>query len=55
MAKIWGLDLYTESGNFLDRLTLPASKFPVRAEQMAPLIGAFVRVVQDAVDEPQTG
>ena len=49
-----GLALYTESGNFLDGLTLPASKLPVRAEQMPPLISAFVRVVQDAADERQT-
>ena len=42
------LSVYTVSGRFLDSLTMPASKLPARAEQMPPLIGAFVRVVQDA-------
>ena len=44
------LALYTESGQFLDSMTMPASRLPVRAEQMLPLIGAFVRVVQDTAD-----
>ena len=42
------LSVYTVNGRFLDTLTMPASKLPARAEQMPPLIGAFVRVVQDA-------
>jgi len=41
------LALYTASGQFLDRLTMPASRLPAKAEQMPQLIGAFVRVVQD--------
>ena len=39
------LSLYTASGQFVDSLTMPASRLPVRAEQMPPLIGAFVRFV----------
>ncbi len=42
------LTLYTGGGRFLDSLTMPASRLPARAEQMPPLIGAFVRLVQDA-------
>ena len=42
------LTLYTGGGQFLDSLSLPASRLPARAEQMPPLLGAFVRVVQDA-------
>jgi hypothetical protein len=41
------LSLYTEEGRFLDSLTIPASRLPVRAEEMPQLIGAFVRLVQD--------
>ena len=41
------LTLFTKTGRFLDRLTLPATRLPTRAEQMPPLINAFVRVVQD--------
>ncbi len=41
------LTLYTEDGQLLDSLTIPASRLPARAEQMPPLIAAFVRVVQD--------
>ncbi len=39
------LSLYTADGHFLDSLTMPASTLPARAEQMPPLIGAFVRLV----------
>ncbi len=39
------LSLYTQAGQFLDSLTMPASTLPARAEQMPSLIGAFVRVV----------
>ena len=42
------LTLYTEGGRFLDSVTMPASRLPARAEQMPPLIGAFVRLVHDA-------
>ena len=42
------LTLYTEGGQFLDRLTMQASKLPVSAGQMPSLIGAFVRVVEDS-------
>ena len=41
------LALYTAGGRFLDSLTMPAGRLPTRAEQMPPLIGAFVRLVQD--------
>jgi hypothetical protein len=41
------LSLYTEAGQFLDSLRMPASRLPTRAERMSPLIGAFVRLVQD--------
>jgi hypothetical protein len=41
------LSLYTAGGNFLDSVTLPASRLPARAEQMPQLLEAFVRVVQD--------
>ncbi len=40
------LTLHTAGGQFLDSLTMPASKLPARAEQMPPLLSAFVRVVQ---------
>jgi hypothetical protein len=42
------LSLYTETGQLLDRLTMPASRLPAPAEDMPPLIGAFVRLVQDS-------
>ena len=45
-----GLALYTATGHFLDALTMPGSKLPVRADQMPPLINSFVRVVQDDGD-----
>ena len=38
------LSVYTEAGQFIDGLTIPASKLPVPAEEMPPLIGAFVRL-----------
>jgi hypothetical protein len=41
------LSFYTEAGQLLDSLTMPASRLPTRAEEMPPLIGAFVRLVQD--------
>jgi hypothetical protein len=44
------LSLYTEDGQFLDSLTMPASRLPVRAEEMHQLIGVFVRLVQDTPD-----
>jgi hypothetical protein len=42
------LSFYTEAGQLLDSLTMPASRLPTRAKEMAPLIGAFVRLVQDS-------
>lgn len=42
------LSVYTEAGQFLDSLTILASRLPTRAEEMLPLIGAFVRLVQDS-------
>ena len=44
------LSLYTEDGEFLDSLTMPASRLPARAEEMHQLIGVFVRLVQDTPD-----
>ena len=41
------LTLYAEHGQVLHELTMHASRLPATAEQMPPLIGAFVRVVQD--------
>jgi hypothetical protein len=41
------LALYTESGRFLDSLTLSAERMPARAEEMVKLIESFVRVVRD--------
>jgi hypothetical protein len=44
------LSCYTEAGQFLDSLTMPASRLPARAEEMTQLIGAFVRLVRDRPD-----
>jgi hypothetical protein len=44
------LSFYTEAGQRLDRLTMPASRLPARAEEMRPLIAAFVRLMQDDPD-----
>jgi hypothetical protein len=41
------LSFYSESGRFLDSLTLPADRMPARADEMARLVGSFVRVVKD--------
>jgi hypothetical protein len=38
------LSFHTEAGQLLGSLRMPASKLPVRAEEMSPLIGAFVRL-----------
>jgi hypothetical protein len=42
------LAIYSESGRFLDSLTLPAARLPARAEEMPRLIQSFVRIVKDA-------
>jgi hypothetical protein len=47
IADALELSLYTQAGQFLDSLTMPASRLPVRAEEMPPLIGTFVHLVQD--------
>jgi hypothetical protein len=39
------LSFFTEAGQPLDSLTIPASRLPVRTEEMPPLIGAFVRLI----------
>ncbi len=39
------LSLYTASGQFVNSMTMPASRLPARAEQMPPLIAAFVRLL----------
>jgi hypothetical protein len=41
------LSVYTATGEWLDRLTMPADRLPARAEEMSPLLGAFVRLVQE--------
>jgi hypothetical protein len=41
------LSVYTVAGELLDSLTVPADRLPARAEEMSPLIGTFVRLVQD--------
>ena len=41
------LSAYTDAGEFLDSLTMQASRLPAPAEEMPPLIGAFVRLVRD--------
>jgi hypothetical protein len=50
VADALELSFYTEAGQLLDRLTMPASRLPTRAEEMRPLIGAFVRLMQDNED-----
>ena len=42
------LAIYSESGRFLDSLTLPAARLPARAEEMPRLIQSFVRIIKDA-------
>jgi hypothetical protein len=41
------LSVYTAAGEWLDSFTMSADRLPARAEEMSPLIGTFVRVVQD--------
>ena len=41
------LSVYTAAGQRLDSLTMPAGRLPARPGEMSPLIGAFVRLVQD--------
>lgn len=41
------LSFYTEAGQFLDSLTMPAGRLPVQSERMSPLLGAFVSLVQN--------
>jgi hypothetical protein len=41
------LSFYTAAGQLLDSLRMPASRLPAQPERMSPLIGAFVRLVQD--------
>jgi hypothetical protein len=45
LADALELSVYTEAGQLLDSLTMPADRLPTRAEEMLPLIGAFVRLV----------
>jgi hypothetical protein len=47
IADALELSFYTQAGQWLDSLTMPAGRLPTRAEEMSPLIGAFVRLVQD--------
>ena len=39
------LSVYSQGGRMLDRLTVPPDRLPVPAEEMPPLLSAFVRVV----------
>jgi hypothetical protein len=41
------LSLYTEGGQLLESLRMPADRLPAQTERMSQLIGAFVRLVQD--------
>ena len=41
------LTLYTAAGRYLDSLTLSADRMPAKPDEMAQLIGSFVRVVTD--------
>jgi hypothetical protein len=41
------LSLYTEAGQLLDSLKMPAGRLPVPAAEMSPLIGGLVRLVPD--------
>ncbi len=47
IADALDLAVYTEAGLFIDSLTIRASKLPAPPGEMAPLIAAFVRVVQE--------
>jgi hypothetical protein len=47
IADALELSFYTQAGQWLDSLTMPAGRLPTRAEEMSPLIGAFVRLVPD--------
>ncbi len=44
------LSVYTDAGEFVDSLTMRASRLPAPAEEMPPLIGTFVRLVRDRPD-----
>nr|WP_294518045.1 hypothetical protein [uncultured Rhodopila sp.] len=46
IADALELSVYTEAGQLLDRLTMPAGRLPLAAEEMPGLIGGFVRLVQ---------
>jgi hypothetical protein len=48
------ISLYTKAGRFLDTLTLPASRLPAPVGEMAPLIEAFLSIVQDAPQSDST-
>ncbi len=50
VADALELSIYTEAGQFLDGMTMPASRLPTRADEMRPLIGAFVRLMPDNPD-----
>jgi hypothetical protein len=41
------LSFYSQAGQFLDRLIMPAGSLPARATEMPPLIGALVRLVPE--------
>ncbi len=41
------ISLYTSAGRFLDSLTMTADRLPARAEEMLPLIEAFVPILRD--------
>jgi hypothetical protein len=47
IADALEISVYTEAGQLLDRLTMPAGRLPLRAEEMPALISTFVRLVRD--------
>ncbi len=40
------LAVYTQAGQLLDRLTIPPNRLPAPAEEMPPLLSAFVRLAE---------
>jgi hypothetical protein len=42
------LSVYTDAGEFVDIMTMRASRLPAPAKEMPPLIGTFVRLVRDS-------
>ncbi|HTZ71372.1 MAG TPA: hypothetical protein VMB71_12030 [Acetobacteraceae bacterium] len=47
IASSLELSIYTEAGQFLDRLTIPENQLPIPAQDVRDVIASFVRLVQD--------